>query len=267
MLYQAKNSVLDLDDCTMNYICFGRGKKTLLILPGLGDGLRTVKGAALPFALLYRALAEDFKVYVFSRKEPLADQDGTYEMAQDVKRAMDRLGIEKTSVLGVSMGGMIAQHFAAQYPERVEKLILTVTIPKSNDMLNQIIQKWLLLSETRDMKQLLIDTSERTYTGKQLSMYRHFYPLLSLYPSPKSFRRFQIMAKACMNHDATSVLAEISAETLVIGAAQDQIVGVEGSIELAANIPNCRCHIYEQYGHGVYDESQDFQKRILAFLK
>ena len=168
MLYHAKNAVLDLNGNKMNYLSFGSGNRNLIILPGLGDGLKTVKGMALPFAFLYRSLAKDFKVYAFSRKEALEDTAGTKEMAQDVKRAMDQLGIERASVLGVSMGGMIAQHLAALYPERIEKLILTVTIPKSNEMLDEIILRWLELSEQRNMKQLLIDTSERTYTGKQL---------------------------------------------------------------------------------------------------
>ena len=267
MLYNAKNAVLSLDGYKMNYICFGTGKRNLLILPGLGDGLKTVKGMALPFAFLYRSLAKDFKVYVFSRKEPLEDTSGTREMAQDVKSAMDYLGIEKTSVLGVSMGGMIAQHLAALCPERIDKLILTVTIPKSNEMLNENILRWLELSKRRDIKQLLIDTAERTYTGKQLEQYRKFYPLLSLYPKPKDFRRFQIMAYACMKHDSTSLLGQIQAKTLVIGAAQDQTLGVDGSKELTSSIPNATCYIYENYGHGVYDESHDFQKRVLDFLK
>ena len=267
MLYHAKNAVLDLNGNKMNYLSFGSGNRNLIILPGLGDGLKTVKGMALPFAFLYRSLAKDFKVYAFSRKEALEDTAGTKEMAQDVKHAMDQLGIERASVLGVSMGGMIAQHLAALYPELIEKLILTVTIPKSNEMLDGIILHWLELSEQRDIKQLLIDTSERTYTGKQLEQYRLCYPLLALYPKPKNFRRFQIMARACMTHNATDLLKQISAETLVVGAAKDQIVGVEGSIELAEAIPNARCHIYEQYGHGVYDESNDFQKRVLDFLK
>ena len=82
----------------MDYITFGSGERNLLILPGLGDGLKTVKGAAFPLSLLYRSFSNDFKVYVFSRKEPLEEQAGTREMAEDVRKAMDFLGIHKASV-------------------------------------------------------------------------------------------------------------------------------------------------------------------------
>ena len=69
--YNAKNGVLKLGDTAMDYIRFGNGKRTLVILPGLGDGLRTVKGTALPMALMYRLFARNFTVYAFSRKNQL----------------------------------------------------------------------------------------------------------------------------------------------------------------------------------------------------
>ena len=50
-----------------DYIRFGTGPKALVILPGLGDGLKTVRGAALPMAWMYRMFAKDFTVYMFSR--------------------------------------------------------------------------------------------------------------------------------------------------------------------------------------------------------
>ena len=266
-MLHSKNGTLTVKGSEMPYIRFGSGKRHLIMLPGLGDGLTSVAGKALPMAWMYRSLAKAYTVWKFSRRRPLPEGASTADMAADLAQAMEQLGIEKADVIGVSMGGMIAQHLAALYPERIEKLILTVTIPKSNEMLDGIILHWLELSEQRDIKQLLIDTSERTYTGKQLEQYRLCYPLLALYPKPKNFRRFQIMARACMTHNATDLLKQISAETLVVGAAKDQIVGVEGSSELAEAIPNARCHIFEQYGHGVYDESNDFQKRVLDFLK
>ena len=58
MLYNAKNGAVKIGDTTMDYIRFGTGKRILVILPGLGDGLRTVRGTALPMALLRSISAE-----------------------------------------------------------------------------------------------------------------------------------------------------------------------------------------------------------------
>ena len=63
MIYDAKNGRLRLPFGDMDYIRFGSGARTLVMLPGVGDGLKTVRGMALPFALLYRSLAKDFTVY------------------------------------------------------------------------------------------------------------------------------------------------------------------------------------------------------------
>lgn len=50
---------------TMDYVTFGKGKQPLVIIPGLGDGLQTVKGKAQLFSLSYRLLAKRYKIYVF----------------------------------------------------------------------------------------------------------------------------------------------------------------------------------------------------------
>lgn len=68
MLYHAKNGSIFVDGADMDYISFGNGKENLVMLPGLGDGLSTVKGMAFPFAFMYRIYAKEYKVYVFSRK-------------------------------------------------------------------------------------------------------------------------------------------------------------------------------------------------------
>ena len=104
-----KNACLRLKNGEMDYICFGSGTRTLVMLPGVGDGLKTVRGMALPFALLYRKLSRDFTVYVFSRRRQLPGSMSTREMAEDVDEAMTQLGLRASNVVGVSQGGMIAQ--------------------------------------------------------------------------------------------------------------------------------------------------------------
>ena len=52
MLHNAKNSTLKIGGTTMDYIRFGIGERILVMLPGLGDGLRSMKGTALPMAFM-----------------------------------------------------------------------------------------------------------------------------------------------------------------------------------------------------------------------
>ena len=102
-MLHAKNGCLDLPCGAMDYIRFGSGAKTLVMIPGVGDGLKTVRGMALPFAFMYRALARDFTVYVFSRRRSLAPGTGTREMARDLDAAMFALGLKDAAVVGTPL--------------------------------------------------------------------------------------------------------------------------------------------------------------------
>ena len=66
MFYQAKNCKIGIGNTSMNYAKFGSGEKTLIMIPGLGDSLRTDKKVALFYAFLYEKFAKEYTVYVFS---------------------------------------------------------------------------------------------------------------------------------------------------------------------------------------------------------
>ncbi len=266
-MYSAINGKLSIDNEEMYYICFGKGDKTLIMLPGLGDGLKMVKGMAIPFSFLYRKFAQYCRVYVFSRKVWLPKEYSSKQMAGDVKKAMDLLGIQKASILGVSQGGTIAQYVAIDYPEVVDKLILTVTYPKANDTVKNVISRWIEYAQNKDYKEIFIDTAEKSYSEKYLRKNRKLYWLLTRIGVPQNYDRFITQAKACMSHDAYDLLSQIEAPTLIIGAGQDQIVTGEASIELSKLIKNSQLHIYDELGHGAYEEAEDFEERVLNFLE
>lgn len=261
-----KNGALLIGGRKMDYIAFGRGKRTLVMIPGLSDGLQTVRGLALPFAWLYRTLGRQFRMYCFSRTDRMPAGYTTRDMARDVKQAMDALKIERASVLGVSLGGMIAQWLAIDCPEAVDKLILAVTTPRHNEIIASCIEDWAALAAAHDYKNLVIETSEAAYTEQYLKKFRLTYPFLGLMPKPKSYDRYLVMAQACLTHDAFCALSRIQSPTLVIGGDRDRIVGPEGSGVLAQGIPNSRLVMYPQYGHGAFEEAKDFQPLVLSFL-
>lgn len=250
----------------MDYISFGYGKKNLIMIPGLGDGLMTVRGKALLFAWMYRMFAKDFKVYVFSRKNELEKGYTIRDMARDQKFAMDRLGIKKASIVGVSQGGMIAEYFAIDYPEIVEKLILVVTIARQNEIIQGAVKHWIKLAKQNRYGKVMRDVTERMYTQDYIKKYRFFLPLLELYPTPKNPKRFLIMADSCITHELYERLEEIKAPTLVIGGEKDLTVGGEASKEIAARIKNSKLYMYEEYGHGLYSQAKDFNHRVYHFL-
>lgn len=264
-MLNAKNGRLRMKTGEMDYIRFGTGKNVMVMLPGVGDGLKTVKGTALPFAFLYRTLAREFTVYVFSRRVNLAPHTSTREMAADLNLAMDAQGLKKTAVVGVSQGGMIAQWLTLDYPERVGKLVLTVSTCRPNPTVREVIGRWMTMAERNDYRGILLDTAERSYTPQHWKKVRLAYGFLSRFGKPNSMERFRIQAESCLTHDSYSELHRISCPTLVIGGTEDRIVTGAASEELAERIPGSELKLYEGLGHGLYEEAPDFLKGLAAF--
>lgn len=266
MIYNAKNGNVKIGNTDMDYISFGTGKKVLIMIPGLGDGLMTVRGKALPMACMYAMFVKDFTVYMFSRTNELKEGCTCRDMARDLKDAMDVLGIEKANVLGVSQGGMIAECLAIDYPEKVERLILTVTVGRRNDVIQSVVSSWIELARQNKFGEVMKDVTVRMYTEEYVQKYRFMVPLLGLYPAPKNPARFITMATACITHDVYDELEKISAPTLVIGGGKDRTVGPDAAGELADKIKGSELLIYPEYGHGLYDQAKDFNKKVYDFF-
>ena len=104
MFYNARNESIDIDNTTVDYISFGKGNRNLIIIPGVGEGLKTVKGLAIPFSIMYKIFAKDFRVYVFSRRNNIPVDFSTEDMANDIINHMERLKLDKADIVGVSQG-------------------------------------------------------------------------------------------------------------------------------------------------------------------
>lgn len=266
MFTKAENGIVQLDGDTMYYIRFGSGKKNLVMLPGLGDGLTTVKGKALPMALMYRAFAREYTVYMFSRRNHLPEGVSTRDMARDLREAMDKLGIGRTDLIGVSMGGMIAQHFAADYPDCVGRLVLVVTSAAPNPTLAESVQEWVSCARHGDHTALMDSNVRRMYSAAYYRKNKWMVPIMGWLTKPASYERFLIQADAVMKHHALNRLHAITAPALVIGGERDQSLGGDASREIAAAIPGAVLKMYPDGGHALYEEEKDYVRVVLEFL-
>ncbi|MDR0919090.1 MAG: alpha/beta hydrolase [Oscillospiraceae bacterium] len=250
----------------MSYCEFGEGFP-LILLPGLGDGITSVRGKALPLAFNYREFAKHFKCYVFSRRDNMTGGFTIDDMADDLHKALTALGIENAHVLGVSQGGMVALRFCVKYPEMVNKLIIAVSASRVNNLIETTIKAWINFAENDDYKSIFIDTAEKSYTEKKLRQYRPLYPMLYRITKPKDLSRFIIQAKAILKYDTYNELDKITNKVLIIGGSDDKIVGVNASLEMSEKISGSELFIYESLGHAAYEEAKDFNERVKHFLQ
>ena len=262
-----KGKTLYFNDKSMDYVTFGKGKQPLVIIPGLGDGVQTVKGMAQMLALTYREFAKVYKVYVFSRINELRENYTTRNMAADVAQAMDLLKLKSSAVMGISQGGMIAQWLAVDFPKKVERLILTVTTAKLNSFGRERITHWLELNQTDSYKELMLDIASHSYTTKSSRKIKYLYRIMGIFGRIKDKQRIDIQSVSCLKHDSLDFLEKINCPTLIIGAEKDDVLGVDDSLELHQHIKDNQLTILPECGHALYEQNKDFQKRVLVFLE
>lgn len=267
MFGNARNGIVKIGDTEMHYASFGTGEKALVLLPGLSDGLSTVQGKAALLARPYRLFFDRYTVYLFSRKERMPEGYSIRDMAADQATALKSLGIERAAVMGVSQGGMIAQFLAIDRPELVEKLILAVTAPRISPMIEANVTRWAGMAKNGEHKQLMIDTSENSYSEARLKKMRKLYPLIGLLGKPKTYERFFRNADAILRFDALPELDKIQCPTLILAGEQDKTVGVEASYLLHERIKNSTLHVYPGLGHAAFEEAPDFNRRVYDFLE
>ncbi|MBR3330459.1 MAG: alpha/beta hydrolase [Mogibacterium sp.] len=265
MLYNARNENIRFNGHDCDYISFGSGDDVLIMLPGVGDGFRTAKGVAVPFSVMYRCFAGDFKVLVFSRRNRMFKGFTTEDMADDLAVIMEKLKTGSAHIFGVSQGGMIAQQMAIRHPEKVKSLVLAVTAPRPSDLMRESLGLWLQMADRGDYRGIMLDTAERSYTGAYLERGRKLNNLIAL-AKPKDYERFRILCESCLAHDAYEDLKKINCPVLVIGADRDMVLGGEASEEIASAMPGAELYMYEGYSHGVYEQAKDFNSRVLEFL-
>ena len=263
MLYNAKSGAVEIDGVRMDYAAFGRGDRVLVMIPGLNT--RGVKGAALSLAYMYRIFARDYRVYVLDRKAIIPEGYTVADIAEDVVKVMNALGISRADVFGVSQGGMIAQYLAINHPDLVRKLVLGVTLSRNNETVRAAVGNWIRMAEAGEYRGFMVDMFERMYSEAYLKRYMWLFPVLSRLGRPRDAVRFVRLAKACFTCDAYDKLDRIQCPTLVIGGRKDRVVTGEASVEIAERI-GCAVHMYDDLGHAAYEEAKDFNRRVLDFL-
>lgn len=248
----------------IDYITFGKGPKSLIMIQGLNT--RGIKGAAVSLAYMYRMFAREYKVYLFDRRPEVQEGITVRDMASDIAKAMDTLGITNADVFGVSQGGMIAQYLAIDRPDLINKLVLAVTLSKNNAVVTATVENWITLTKQGAIKQLVMDMAEKMYSKAYVKRYKPFLPLLTILQKPKDIPRFVILAKACLTCNAYEELEKIQCPVFVIGGGKDQVVGGTASEEIAKKL-DCKIYMYEELGHAAYEEAKDFNKRVYDFLQ
>ena len=166
--------------------------------------------------------------------------------AQDLGDLLDYLEIEAAIIFGVSWGGVLAQRFTLDYPEKCIALILDSTSSEVNKEASEI---W--YSQGEDAK------SDN--------------PLVKRDMKESQVESFVAQCRATAGlreHPLTPQISEIQAPTLIVAGGSDKVAGAGGSVILSRTIRNSKLHIFQESGHGTYAlERKKFRNLLLDFVQ
>ena len=259
----AETGTLKIKNGEVQFIKFGKGKKPLVILPGLSYDGFFPQAEAIESA--YGVFSEDFTVYLIDRNLTPKTGYSVRDMADDAAEAIEKLGISCADVFGVSLGGMVAQQLAICYPQLVNKLVIGSTMSRPNKTVLSVLTWWEGIAKSGDIDALTADINKTIYSPSTLKKYAAVFSALKTVATSKKTARFITYINAAKNFDVYSALNRITAKTFVIGALRDRITTANAALE-TANALRCQYYEYKRYGHAVFDEAPDYKKRVYGFL-
>lgn len=248
-------------------------RQTLILINGFASAQNALFRLVRAFARQYRVVTFDNRGIGGSDKPA-----GPYSMsmmAGDTIGLMDFLGIERAHLLGMSMGGMVAQYIAIDHPQRVDKLILCSTSaggPPLWDMLFDLAEattpNWNRSRSdfaSADLRKLMGAMASRTFN-------RPFNRLV-IVPLAKLLLRLGMpkvpvgQIEAMMTHNVLDRLHLIQAPTLVLAGSKDRLIAPQSSEVLASRIMGARLVSIDGGSHSVGAEMPGrFNKEVLGFL-
>jgi pimeloyl-ACP methyl ester carboxylesterase len=184
-------------------------------------------------------------------------------MASDAAAVLDAAGVESAHVFGISMGGMISQEFALQYPARVRSLILGCTAPggpnavRAEKQVNDILMARGVSPEeaAQAIRPYIFDSSTPVERVEEDMAIRRQW-----FPRPQGFLG---QLQGILAWEAYSRLEQITARTLVIHGQSDQLVPPGNGELIAARIPGAKLVMLPQASHIFPTDQPDVSRRIV----
>jgi 3-oxoadipate enol-lactonase len=242
----------------------GRGAPILLIM-GLGY-------ASCMWHRVRPALAQHYRTLAFdNRGVGLSDvPSGPYSivtMAADAAAVLDAAGVARAHVFGVSMGGMIAQEFALQFPARTASLILGCTSPggssaiRAEDKVIDILRMRGMTPEqarTAILPYIYDASTPKALIDEDVSLRRNWLP---------SQQGYAAQLQGIRAWEAYSRIAQIGAPTLIIHGRSDGLIPAGNGELIARQIPGAKLVLLEHASHlFLTDQTAAALQEILAFL-
>ena len=254
------------------YVYFGRGKKKLLMFYG-GPGNELPTGFVFNmFGKELEPFAENYTIYIVSRKSGLHEGYTTKDMSNDYAELIrTEFGGKVNLVIGISYGGMIAQHFAADYPDLFDHIVIAMAAHRISEEGKELDYKFAeFLSKGKTSSAYKTIVTALYPKGLKRTVFKWFFWMVGVFTKGSKSETFSrdvmIEAKAEMEHDSTESLSRIKLPVLIICGGRDYYFPIEYVKEMSKLITTCTVKIYPNEGHNAL-ETESFAKDVMDFIK
>jgi pimeloyl-ACP methyl ester carboxylesterase len=204
------------------------------------------------------ALEESFDVVAFDNRgiglsERISEPFTIAEMAEDTAELLDELGWESAHVLGISMGGMIAQELALAHAGRLRSLTLGCTYcggPGSELMPQENAEKLLAALSSGDRDQAIRAGYEVNLSPAfraDEDTFAVFHEMATSVPAARDV--IQLQLQAILGHDTSGRLGEVATPALIVHGTVDGVLPYVNGEQLARLMPGARFETLEDVGH------------------
>lgn len=260
--------IAKLENLDIYYEIIGKGEP-LVMIRGLGSNVDHWYEQAPVLSKKYQLLVFDNRGIARS-----SDPGGPFssrDMANDTVALMEKVGIQSAHVLGYSMGGMVAQEMALNYPEKVNGLILVATDcgitqrikarPEASRLFSQMVA---LGTAEAKLAAAACLYAKQTFESKTEVIERHNEVSMRFPASPDMMSR---QWEAITQHDACGRLQNISSPTLTLTGSEDVLIPPENAKMMAEKIPDARTMAIDNGGHlFLIEQPQQFNTAVIEFL-
>ncbi|MFZ1886550.1 MAG: alpha/beta fold hydrolase [Candidatus Binataceae bacterium] len=257
-----------IGDIEIYYEIHGDGPQTLVMIRGLGSNLTAWYEQVPEFSRHFRVVVFD------NRGAGRTDKpDAPYslrQMADETAGLMDALDIRRAALLGISMGGMIAQEFALAYQGKLSCLILGCTTFGGTEAVRAApeVMEALLAGEKANADQRRVQQrsafTDNAIENRREIIDKHERIRMQYLIPPFAYQR---QIEAVMKYDVSKRLGEIHIPTIVMAGRDDILVPPENARLIAARIPGAKL-VELPGGHLFFTEyPAEFNAAVIEFVK
>jgi 3-oxoadipate enol-lactonase len=249
-------------DINVHYEQVGDGTDMVLI-HGLGNDLHLWDAEVPALARHHRVLRFDVRGFGQSDKPPGPYSVGQF--AEDVRLLFDACGVRDAHLVGLSMGGVIAQRFALDFPERVRSLVLISTSSEVGPRSTAAWERLAGIIEERGFDERSADAS-RAFSPAFVQRHPEVVAAVGKRNAANDPRGYAAAARAVSAYNWTADLASVNVPALIVQGLDDRLTPPGGSVLMQRALPQARLLMVQEAGHNVpLEQPALFHAAVLAF--